>query len=74
MQDSLTCRLHASAKSGRVHDAFDIVGVMRERTPLAPDIPVPMPQLELIASTADRNASINLAAPADYRVEVTHKI
>jgi phosphoglycerate dehydrogenase-like enzyme len=52
--------------------AFDVVCVMRERTPLSRDILARLPQLKLIASTAPRNASIDVAAAADYNIEVMH--
>jgi phosphoglycerate dehydrogenase-like enzyme len=52
--------------------AFDVVCVMRERTPLSRDILARLPQLKLIVSTAPRNASIDLAAAADYNIEVMH--
>jgi lactate dehydrogenase-like 2-hydroxyacid dehydrogenase len=45
---------------------------MRERTPLSRDIPARLPQLKLIASTAPRNASIDLDAAAHYNIEVMH--
>lgn len=41
---------------------FDVVCVMRERTPLTRAILEQLPNLKLIASTASRNASIDLAA------------
>src|SRR5215467_13656174 len=52
--------------------AFDVVCVMRERTPLSREILARLPQLKLIASTGPRNASIDLAAAADYNIEVMH--
>jgi phosphoglycerate dehydrogenase-like enzyme len=41
---------------------FDVVCVMRERTPPLRDILGQLPQLKLIASTGSRNASIDVAA------------
>jgi len=41
---------------------FDVVCVMRERTPLPRAIIERLPRLKLIASTAFRNASIDVAA------------
>jgi phosphoglycerate dehydrogenase-like enzyme len=41
---------------------FDVVCVMRERTPLTRSILEQLPNLKLIASTGSRNASIDLAA------------
>jgi phosphoglycerate dehydrogenase-like enzyme len=45
----------------RLHP-FDVVCVMRERTPLTGEIIERLPNLKLIASTAIRNASIDMAA------------
>ena len=42
--------------------AFDVVCVMRERTPMTRTIIERLPKLRLIASTAFRNASIDLKA------------
>jgi phosphoglycerate dehydrogenase-like enzyme len=51
---------------------FDIVCVMRERTPLRREIIARLPNLKLIASTAPRNASIDLAAAKDHGIAVRH--
>ena len=51
---------------------FDIVCVMRERTPMSRAIIERLPRLRLIASTALRNASIDLEAAAERGVEVMH--
>ncbi len=51
---------------------FDVICAMRERTPLSRDILARLPRLKLIASTGSRNASIDLAAAADYNIEVMH--
>src|SRR5271169_168985 len=51
---------------------FDIVCVMRERTPMTRAIIERLPQLRLIASTAGRNASIDLEAAEEQGVEVVH--
>lgn len=51
---------------------FDVVCVMRERTPLTRAIIERLPKLKLIASTAHRNASIDIAAAAERHIEVTH--
>jgi phosphoglycerate dehydrogenase-like enzyme len=51
---------------------FDVVCVMRERTPLRREIIARLPNLKLIASTAPRNASIDLAAALDHGVAVRH--
>jgi phosphoglycerate dehydrogenase-like enzyme len=51
---------------------FDIVCVMRERTPLTRSIIDRLPQLRLIASTGRANASIDLVAAAERGIAVTH--
>src|SRR5437016_2917179 len=51
---------------------FDIVCVMRERTPLPRSIIERLPNLKLIASTGSVNASIDVAAAADHGVAVSH--
>jgi phosphoglycerate dehydrogenase-like enzyme len=51
---------------------FDIVCVMRERTPMTRAIIERLPKLRLIASTAGRNASIDLKAAEERGVEVVH--
>src|SRR5580658_8071213 len=49
--------------------SFDIVCVMRERTPMTRAIIERLPRLRVIASTAPRNASIDLEAAAERDVE-----
>jgi phosphoglycerate dehydrogenase-like enzyme len=51
---------------------FDVVCLMRERTPLSREILARLPQLKLIASTGPRNASIDLDAAAVYKIDVMH--
>src|ERR1700720_2282141 len=51
---------------------FDIVCVMRERTPMTRTIIERLPKLRLIASTATRNASIDLKAAEKQGVQVVH--
>jgi phosphoglycerate dehydrogenase-like enzyme len=51
---------------------FDIVCVMRERTPLTRSIIERLPNLKLISSTGPVNASIDVAAAADRGVAVSH--
>jgi phosphoglycerate dehydrogenase-like enzyme len=51
---------------------FDIVCVMRERTPLPRNVIERLPNLKLIASTGPGNASIDVAAAADHGVTVVH--
>jgi phosphoglycerate dehydrogenase-like enzyme len=50
---------------------FEVVCVMRERTPLTGNILQQLPNLRLIASTGPRNASIDTQAAADLGVTVT---
>jgi phosphoglycerate dehydrogenase-like enzyme len=51
---------------------FDIVCVMRERTPLRREVIERLPNLKLIASTARRNASIDLKAASERGISVAH--
>ena len=51
---------------------FDIVCVMRERTPMTRAIIARLPKLRLIASTGSRNASIDLEAAEERDVQVVH--
>jgi phosphoglycerate dehydrogenase-like enzyme len=51
---------------------FDIVCLMRERTPLGAALIERLPNLKLIASTGPRNASIDLKAAAARGVSVVH--
>jgi phosphoglycerate dehydrogenase-like enzyme len=51
---------------------FDILCVMRERTPLPRSVIERLPNLKLIVSTGPINASIDVAAASDHRITVTH--
>jgi phosphoglycerate dehydrogenase-like enzyme len=51
---------------------YDVVCVMRERTPLSREIIDRLPNLKMIASTAPRNASIDMAAAAARGIKVVH--
>src|SRR6202045_4503851 len=51
---------------------FDIVCVMRERTPLPRDFIERLPNLKLIASTGIGNASIDVAAAVDHGIAMVH--
>jgi phosphoglycerate dehydrogenase-like enzyme len=51
---------------------FDIVCVMRERTPMTRTIIERLPKLRVIASTALRNTSIDLKAAEERGVQVVH--
>jgi phosphoglycerate dehydrogenase-like enzyme len=50
---------------------FDIVCVMRERTPLPREVLQHLPRLKLIASTGSRNASIDMEAANELGITVT---
>ena len=49
---------------------FDVVCVMRERTPLPRKVIERLPNLKLIASTGSGNASIDTAAAGDHGIAV----
>ena len=51
---------------------FDIVCVMRERTPMTRAVIERLPKLRLIASTASRNASIDVNAAEERGIQVVH--
>src|SRR6202048_1082683 len=51
---------------------FDVVCVMRERTPLPRNVIERLPNLKLIASTGSVNASIDIAAAADPGIALGH--
>ena len=51
---------------------FDVLCVMRERTPLTREILEQLPNLKLIASTGAGNASIDTDAAAERGIEVVH--
>ena len=51
---------------------FDVVCVMRERTPLPRSVIERLPQLKLIASTGRRNASIDVEAATERGIAVAH--
>src|SRR5271156_6345330 len=50
---------------------FDVICVMRERTPLRREVIERLPRLKLVASTGLRNASIDLAAAEERGIRVT---
>jgi phosphoglycerate dehydrogenase-like enzyme len=50
---------------------FDVICVMRERTPLPREVIERLPQLKLIASTGSRNASIDVAAAKERGIRIT---
>jgi phosphoglycerate dehydrogenase-like enzyme len=51
---------------------YDVVCVMRERTPLRRAVFERLPQLKLIASTGPRNASIDIDAATERGISVAH--
>jgi phosphoglycerate dehydrogenase-like enzyme len=51
---------------------FDVVCIMRERTPLPRAVIERLPRLRLIASTGARNAAIDLNAAAERGIVVAH--
>src|SRR5258706_11306475 len=51
---------------------FDVVCVMRERTPLPRDVIERLPNLKLIASTGSVNSSIDLGAAGDHGIAVVY--
>src|SRR5258708_29648610 len=51
---------------------FDIICVMRERTPLPHNVIGRLPNLKFIASTGPVNASIDVVAAADRGIVVSH--
>src|SRR5258708_17101916 len=51
---------------------FDVVCVMRERTPLPRNVIERLPNLKLVASTGTGNASIDAAAADDHGIAVVH--
>lgn len=51
---------------------FDVICVMRERTPLTASLLKRLPKLKLIASTGPGNASIDLATTAERGIAVKH--
>ena len=51
---------------------FDVICVMRERSPLPRNIIERLPNLKLIASTGAGNASIDVAAAAERGIAVVH--
>jgi phosphoglycerate dehydrogenase-like enzyme len=53
-------------------EPFDVVCVMRERTPLSREIIERLPRLKMIASTGPGNASIDEQAAKERNIHVTH--
>lgn len=53
-------------------EPFDALCVMRERTPMTGALLQKLPRLKLIASTAPRNASIDMQAASERGIKVMH--
>jgi phosphoglycerate dehydrogenase-like enzyme len=53
-------------------EPFDVVCIIRERTPLSREIIERLPKLKLIASTGRRNASIDFAAASERGIVVSN--
>src|SRR5260370_5786483 len=51
---------------------YDILCIMRERTPMTAALLEQLPNLKLIASTGSRNATIDLEAARKHHVDVVH--
>jgi phosphoglycerate dehydrogenase-like enzyme len=51
---------------------FDVVNIMRERTPLSREVIARLPNLKLIASTGPRNAAIDVAAAEERGIAIVH--
>jgi phosphoglycerate dehydrogenase-like enzyme len=51
---------------------FDVICLMRERTPLPRGVLERLPHLKLIASTGPRNSTIDMAAAHEHGIRVTH--
>ncbi len=49
---------------------FEVVGIMRERTPFPRALFELLPRLKLLVTTGGRNASVDVAAAADHQVTV----
>jgi phosphoglycerate dehydrogenase-like enzyme len=78
---AVTARAQVDVFSDHLSDAdavaerllpYDVVCVMRERTPLRAEMIERLPNLKLIASTGPRNASIDLKAAAARGIAVAH--
>jgi phosphoglycerate dehydrogenase-like enzyme len=50
---------------------FDVICIMRERTPMPREVIERLPKLKLIASTGSRNASIDVAAAEERGIRIT---
>lgn len=51
---------------------FDVLGIMRERTPFPRSMFEKLPNLKMMVTTGKRNAAIDMAAAADHKVLVCY--
>lgn len=51
---------------------FDVIGIMRERTPFPRTLFQRLPKLRLLVTTGKRNAAIDMAAAAEHKVLVCY--
>lgn len=51
-------------------EPFDVVALMRERTPMPREVLAALPRLRLLVTTGNRNASIDLAAAGELGITV----
>jgi lactate dehydrogenase-like 2-hydroxyacid dehydrogenase len=51
---------------------FEVICVMRERTPLPRGILARLPKLQLIASTGPQHSSIDTSAADEFKIQVMH--
>jgi len=60
------------AEAAAALQGFDVLGVMRERTPFPRAMFEKLPNLKLMVTTGKRNAAIDMAAAADHNVLVCY--
>ena len=60
------------AQAAAALKGFDVLGVMRERTPFPRSMFEKLPNLKLMVTTGKRNAAIDMAAAADHKVLVCY--
>jgi phosphoglycerate dehydrogenase-like enzyme len=53
-------------------EPFDVVCIMRERTPMSREVIARLPNLKMIASTGSRNAAIDKSAVEERGISVAH--
>ena len=67
---AFTERLPDVESQARALADFDVIGIMRERTPFTPALFDKLPKLRLLVTTGKRNASIDLEAAKVRNVTV----